>query len=210
MRISGLIKIALLLVFAVPGAKACETIDSLSSHETILKVKIETGNSFEKGLYKSTLDISKHHMSGFIFLKKTSDSSFRIIFSNQIGMKFFDFEIVEENFIVHYCFPSLNRKPLLKILRNDFITFLFPFQGLKKTILLKGTVDSCDFKVKTANGKWIYGISNFSKRIIRMNTRGRFIQKTSIRISYLDANPSKIIILNPTIRLTLEMDLIAP
>jgi hypothetical protein len=210
MRISGLIKVVLFIFLAFPGAKAGDSIPVRLTRDTISNGKANFSSSFEKGLYKATLDISKHHLSGFIFLKRTSDTSYRIIFSNQVGMKFFDLEVTEKELIVHYCFPSLERKSLLKLLETDFRIFLFPFGGIKKISLISVSADSTDFKVKTVLGKWIYRIANESSRIISMDSKGKIIGKTRIRVKYSDQYPSMIMINNPTIRLSLKMDLITP
>ena len=167
-------------------------------------------SSFDKGLYKTTLDISKHHLSGFIFLKRTSDTSYRIIFSNQMGMKFFDFEFQGKKFIIHYCFPSLERKSLLKLLENDFRMLLFPFDGIKKIFLVNAADNvGIDFKVKTGTGKWLYRIEEESKRIIKIDSRGKFLGKIRIGIGYSGSSISMIMVSNPTIKLKLSMNLIS-
>jgi hypothetical protein len=90
-------------------------------------------------LYKTSLDIKKHHLSGMLMIKKiavlvkdiepghmqpetlTGDSElFRIVFFNEIGMKYFDLELKRDSFTVISCFTSLNKKALLKIFETDF------------------------------------------------------------------------------------------
>ncbi len=211
MKILPFVKIAILLILAAPfeGFTLVET--SFCSNDSIKTDSTGFIISIDKGLYKTTLDISKHHLSGFIFLKRTSDSSYRIIFSNQLGIKFFDFEFSGKEFIVHYCFPSLERKALLKLFETDFRTFLFPFEGIKKIQPMNSTQkDGNVFKVKIRSGKWFYTISGESKRIIQMNSRGKFFAKTRIGIQYTESSPSTIDISNPTIKLSLTMILLSP
>ena len=163
--------------------------------------------SFEKGLFKSALDISKHHLTGFIFLKKTPENSYRILFSNQIGIKFFDLEISESNFIVHYCFPSMDRKQFLKVLKNDFRTLLFPFSGIKKIDIIAVERNTTEFKVKSASGGWVYRILNESGRITQMRSRWKLFDKTILEINYTGSSPSRMTIRNPIIRFNLLMEL---
>lgn len=49
------------------------------------------------------------------------DSSTRMVFSNQSGFKFFDFEFASTgDFKVHYITDQLNKKPVIITLRKDF------------------------------------------------------------------------------------------
>jgi len=82
------------------------------------------GQGFEKALFTGSLDIKKHHLTGFLLIKKMEDESYRIVFTNQIGMTFFDFEVKQNGFKVVYCFESLNRKALIRIFEKDFRALL--------------------------------------------------------------------------------------
>jgi hypothetical protein len=94
-------------------------------------------------LYKATLDIKKHHLTGLLVIKRmdtitpftvpppdsgtapptvNGDSSavYRIVFMNEVGMTFFDLEMKTGSFKVVSCFASLNKKALMKIFETDF------------------------------------------------------------------------------------------
>lgn len=64
-------------------------------------------------------------MSGFLLIKKTADSIFRIVFANEIGMTLFDFELQVNQFKVHYIFEPMNRKILLHLFEKDFRQLIF-------------------------------------------------------------------------------------
>lgn len=81
--------------------------------------------SFEKALFKTTLDIRKNHLSGYTMIKKTEDSTYHIIFSNEMGMTIFDFEINPGNFKVNYLFEPMNKKVLIRIFERDFSHLIF-------------------------------------------------------------------------------------
>jgi len=81
--------------------------------------------TFEKALYKATLDIKKQHMSGFLLIKKISDSVLRIVFANEIGMTLFDFGFHANEFKVHYVFEPMDRKLLLRLFEKDFRQLIF-------------------------------------------------------------------------------------
>ena len=95
-------------------------------------------------LFKATLDIRKHHLTGLLIIKsmdtliktqalqqvttlapsKTGSGGapgrYRFVFMNEVGMTFFDLEMKADSFKVVSCFSSLNKKALMKILETDF------------------------------------------------------------------------------------------
>ena len=77
--------------------------------------------AFNVALYKTEVDVVGNHLSGLLLIKKMSDSSTRMVFSNEMGLKFFDFEFTTDgNFKVYFIMKKMNKKPVLKTLRKDF------------------------------------------------------------------------------------------
>ncbi|NQV02728.1 MAG: hypothetical protein HQ542_08790 [Bacteroidia bacterium] len=85
--------------------------------------------TFEKALFRASLDIREHHLTGLLFIKKIplihrarndNDAGYRIVFSNEFGMTYFDLEIGSNTFQVKNCFRPMNKKALWKILKTDF------------------------------------------------------------------------------------------
>jgi len=77
--------------------------------------------AFKVALYKTEVDVVGNHLSGLLLIKKMPDSSTRMVFSNEMGIKFFDFEFTTDgNFKVYFVMKKMNKKPVLKTLRKDF------------------------------------------------------------------------------------------
>ena len=77
--------------------------------------------AFTVAWYQTTVDVAGNHLSGLLLFKRMPDSSLRIVFSNEMGFKFFDFEFdTGGNFRVHSIIGKMNRKSVLKTLRKDF------------------------------------------------------------------------------------------
>ena len=79
-------------------------------------------NSFQKGLYKANMVIYDKELSGLLFVKRTGEG-FRFVFLSEIGLKYFDIEVVkgvQDEYIVHYMISMLNRKPLLLFFETTF------------------------------------------------------------------------------------------
>jgi hypothetical protein len=81
--------------------------------------------------YTARVDVVGKHLSGLLFVKNMSDHSNRIIFMNEGGVKFFDFEFDSlHHFEVKQVISQFNKKPVLTVLRQDFELLLgIPFQG---------------------------------------------------------------------------------
>lgn len=76
---------------------------------------------FNVTLYSTQVNILQHHLSGLLFFKQMPDSSLRIVFANEMGFKFFDFEFDRQgNFTKHYLLPKMDKKAVVKTLRQDF------------------------------------------------------------------------------------------
>ncbi len=107
------------LLFALPGClpmhKQMATITTDASR--IQKFK----PGFHGALYKATVDVVGNHLSGLLLIKKMPDSSTRMVFSNEMGLTFFDFEFAADgNFKVHSVIKKMHKKSVLKTLQHDF------------------------------------------------------------------------------------------
>jgi hypothetical protein len=70
-------------------------------------------------LYNTHVNVTGNHLSGILLFKKFQDDSIRVVFSNEMGVKFFDFEFTGNHFKVHYIMSKLNRKPVINQLRKN-------------------------------------------------------------------------------------------
>ena len=79
---------------------------------------------FESVLFNTQVDITKHHLSGLLLIKKMQDDTTRVVFTNEMGLKFFDFQFTTNNFKVIYCIKKLNKKIVLNQLQKNFSLIL--------------------------------------------------------------------------------------
>ncbi len=76
---------------------------------------------FSVALYNTQVDVMDNHLSGLLLIKKMPDSSVRMVFSNEIGFKFFDFEFSKGGgFKVYSIIKQMDKKAIIKTLRKDF------------------------------------------------------------------------------------------
>src|ERR1041385_5353321 len=126
-----LASISLLLISCAPALYQGELIQN----ETKCIEKFKP--VFHSDLYEAKVDVIGKHISGLLLFKMMPDSSMRVVFTNEAGVKFFDFEFQGKNFRVHQIIRQLNKKPVVKTLRKDFEMILMPWIGLEKPVVYK-------------------------------------------------------------------------
>ncbi len=77
--------------------------------------------TFTVALYNTTVNVKGNHLSGLLLVKKMPDSSTRMVFSNEMGFTFFDFEFgANGDFKVYSIIKKMNKRPVIKTLQHDF------------------------------------------------------------------------------------------
>lgn len=77
--------------------------------------------NFKRALYQTTVDVAGNHLSGILLIKEMPDTSLRVVFSNEAGVKFFDFEFSKNGaFQVYSIIEKMNKESVKKTLRKDF------------------------------------------------------------------------------------------
>nr|AUN35650.1 hypothetical protein [uncultured bacterium] len=103
-------------------------------------------------LYKAEINVIGNYLSGLLLIKKMPDSSTRILFSNEMGFKFFDFEFAQNgDFKVYYILKKMDRKAVIKTLRKDF------------QLVLMQNLDSTNAAVKIDKDRSLYYVFPQSK-----------------------------------------------
>lgn len=89
---------------------------------------------FERVLYRTSVDVVGNHLSGILLIKQMPDSTTRLLFTNEAGFKFFDFEFSKSgDFKVYSIIDKMNKESVKKTLQKDFQLILFnqPLINLK-------------------------------------------------------------------------------
>jgi hypothetical protein len=94
--------------------------------------------AFAFALYKTQVRVKGKQISGILLIKTMPDSSIRMVFSNEMGFKFFDFEFSARNgFTVYYIMEQMNQEAVKKTLRKDFELVLLLHTEAGKAFALK-------------------------------------------------------------------------
>lgn len=80
--------------------------------------------------YNADVDVVGRHISGLLLVKHMPDSSYRVVFTNEAGVTFFDFGFLTDgDFKVYNAIHQLNKKAVIQTLRKDFELVLgLPFR----------------------------------------------------------------------------------
>lgn len=93
---------------------------------------------FTSALYKARVNIAGKYLSGLLMIKKMPDSSVRVLFSNEMGFKFFDFGFLNDGgFKVYYVIKKMNKKPVIQTLRKDFELILMQTLNTSEAFIRK-------------------------------------------------------------------------
>ncbi len=99
---------------------------------------------YERVLYRATVDVVGNHLSGVLLIKQMPDSSTRLLFTNEAGFKFFDFEFSKEGaFKVYSIIDKMDKESVKKTLQRDFQLIL-----MNKPL---GFLKPYKFKIQNAN-----------------------------------------------------------
>ncbi|MEJ7644381.1 MAG: hypothetical protein WKF87_07285 [Chryseolinea sp.] len=75
----------------------------------------------EVAWYNASVDVVGKHISGLVLIKHLPDSSWRVVFTNEAGVTFFDIGYsADGDFKTFNIIRQLNRKAVISILRKDF------------------------------------------------------------------------------------------
>lgn len=122
------------------------------------------------GMYNITMEFSKNTLTGLLILKKTSDSTFRLVLNAEMGPKLLDLELSPDGYKAIYAFKKLNKKRILKTFYEDFGA-LTGILVRNKTYRIEPGRFSSDYTYDLGKHKMIsYSSEPVNKRIISGKT----------------------------------------
>lgn len=158
--------------------------------------------------FVARVDVVGKHLSGLLLVKELEDRSTRLVFTNEVGVTFFDLEFLQDGrFEVKKIIEPLNRKVVIETFRDDFSLLLgYPFKGD-----LKGWWNKEERYFGIANGKertyFTTGSECDSLRSLEAGSARKL--KVSITMNGgVQRRPERIIIRHHTFNMTITLNLI--
>ncbi len=132
---------------------------------------------FEKALYRCLVDgrflFRKFHLSGILLLKKLDDGSTRILFQNEMGLSFFDFEWSrDDSFQVKSVIAQLDKPAVIQVLQKDFELLLMKRLDKGSQVFYRKN-DATIFRYALPNGFANYWVEN--GRLEKIETVGKSV-----------------------------------
>lgn len=132
-------------------------------------------------LYKTNISIKGHDLSGLLIYKKMEDK-FRVLFTNEVGITFFDFEFGPDDFRVNYCMEKLNRKPVIRQLRKDLGLLIFHEMNFSKATVYEGN-NELFFEFNTGKERNFYVTNAGCTDLIRIENASNKKKKAIVNLS---------------------------
>ncbi|MBO9700293.1 MAG: hypothetical protein J7604_08785 [Sporocytophaga sp.] len=210
MRSFILSSILIVLLFSCKGSKTAVTGEErrpLKSDELISLFKSDSG-AF---VYKTAVDVYGHYLSGLLIIKNTEPDKYRLVFTTEVGVKLFDFELGPSDFFkVHYCIDQMNKKVVINLLRDDFRLLLMnPLIASEAVVSKDSTHVIYRLRGKKEENAYFYKLDDGKLSKI-MTTYGKK-SKTKVEILFTDYSgevPSNILLDHQNIKLTIKMSLL--
>lgn len=120
-RLRRLLAVITFSVMFILSSCAPKAYKNLQQHNGSAECLQKFQPKFERVLYRTTVDVAGNHLSGILLIKQMQDSSTRLLFTNEAGFKFFDFEFSKAgNFKVHSIIDKMDKSAVKKTLQKDF------------------------------------------------------------------------------------------
>ncbi|MBL7719122.1 MAG: hypothetical protein JNL72_09840 [Flavipsychrobacter sp.] len=128
---------------------------------------------FDRALYRCSVDgrvlFKKFHLGG-VLLFKEMETGTRVVFQNEMGLSFFDFEWDRnDSFTVHQVIDELNRPAVIRTLQKDLSLLLM--RGLDTSTEQYYTKDGDTYHRFTLDKGFAWYIEN-SARLVRIENSG--------------------------------------
>jgi hypothetical protein len=149
--------------------------------------------TFTKALYNTKVDVVGKHLSGLLLVKAMPDSSTRLVFSNEMGFKYFDFEFSAGGiFKVYYILPQMDKKAVITTLRKDFELLLMQHLDTEKGFVLKKD-GLFYYGFPQTKGNNYYITDSDCRRLIRLERASKSKPVvTAVMQNYADGMPDSI------------------
>jgi hypothetical protein len=134
-------------------------------------------------LFHSEIDIKGKHFGGMMVIKYLSKGNFRVVYITEVGLKVFDIEFFANgDFTLHYCIEAINRKVIIKTLKNDIGLMLADIPVNDKIKLSQDSKQNKTLiKSKGSAGMNYYLINNSSLRAEDISVSKNLQKKVEIQ-----------------------------
>ncbi len=165
---------------------------------------------YQKLVYRTSVHLFNNQITGLLLVKKMPDNSIRTVFTNELGMKFFDFEFRGNDFKVMYCFKQFKHRIIINTLRNDLNLFVMSGYSMQKPVILFDTLNRYNvlkFKYNRLNN--YYYSDSLIHKMVKIEQWSAHRKKVWVKLADFDHNyPKTIKMVHMNFGLRMRFDLI--
>ena len=92
-------------------------------------------NSTPSPLYKAEISLYGKKFGGLLLVKNMPDSSYRIVFTTETGIKLMDIELKKSGYQLLYCIEKLNRPAVVSTIASDIQLLLTEYKQTQSALL---------------------------------------------------------------------------
>jgi hypothetical protein len=157
-------------------------------------------------LYKAKIDILKYYLSGLLFIKPVSVDTFRLVFTNELGIKFFDIELFPQGKKVHHIIDQMNKKAVVNTLEKDMKLFLMNDFDMDKAQKLKSDSGRTVFRFEDQKESYFYFLNTLSQIEKVELTSKRKVKVEATLADYKEGVPHLINIKHNNFKFNIELN----
>ncbi|XZF15345.1 hypothetical protein ACTHGU_04345 [Chitinophagaceae bacterium MMS25-I14] len=171
LRLNSLVYLITVMLFCSCGNPYRKLQETAKPEQSVLRYK----PVFDKKIYRCVVNgkflFKKFHLSGILFFKTMPDRGTRVVFQNEMGFAFFDFEWTKQgDFTVKQIIPQMNKPPLIKVLRKDLELLLM--KQLDKESEKSLTNGNEDYHRFTLSKGYVYYVTD-KEKLVRIENAGK-------------------------------------
>jgi len=146
------------------------------------EIPVFFADTTDKILYKSSVNIYGNYLSGLTLFKRLPDSSIRVVFMNELGIKIFEFEFKNNEFKKVFCLEQLDRPSIINTIKSDLEILLFQSFINQKSIIFNDKENL--YRIyRTRFGEFFnyYFISRKTNTLLKIENGGLTSENVEIR-----------------------------
>jgi hypothetical protein len=210
MRSFILSSLLLVLLWSCKGSRMAGTGEDrrpLKAGELVSLFKSDSG-AF---IYKTAVDVYGRYLSGLLIIKNTDPDVYRLVFTTEVGVKLFDFELGPGDFFkVHHVIDQMNKKVVLNLLRDDFRLLLMnPLIASEAAVSRDAGYVIYRLRGKKEENAYFYNLEDgLLSRIVTTYGKKSKVKVEIVFSDYAGNVPSTIVLDHQNIKLSIKMSLL--
>lgn len=173
-----LILSSILILFGC-SSKTSSSISHTKVNNTCL---ITSKPTFESILFNTQVNVINHHLSGLLLMKRIQNDTIRVVFTNELGIKYFDFEFTQNNFRVIDCMRKLKKKIIIEQLKKNFNLILMNHNNINEYQLVK-TDSTKQYRLDGKKEQTYYITDSNCSKVLRIETANEEKKKIVIYLN---------------------------